>query len=271
MRLERLVRDARAKSAQEVFLGHPATDRYEFLANDVRYGGRIHEKVYGELLKRFHHTYRIEHTLEDDALEKILLSLTRSYDRPVICVTWVARVPHAVTKPIVQVAPKGNASMNGHHGETLQAEPHYAVPSVSLPTPRVAEPVEPLQPAPPRVLLVEDDARFSIILSRILESKGYAVTRASNGKEAVSFFEEEEWRHDLVICDVHMPRMDGPTFLRKLRAAKISTPVLMLTSDDEPLLQAELAMMGADSFVRKQEDPRVLLAWCKNLVARRDR
>jgi DNA-binding NarL/FixJ family response regulator len=72
----------------------------------------------------------------------------------------------------------------------------------------------------------------------------------------------------LIICDIHMPGMDGLTFLEKLYSRHKVAPVLVLTSDEDRTLEARLALLGVEAFVRKNEDPRVLLAWCKNLLKR---
>ncbi|MCB0325657.1 MAG: response regulator, partial [Bdellovibrionales bacterium] len=69
--------------------------------------------------------------------------------------------------------------------------------------------------------------------------------------------------------DVHMPEMDGGAFLEAVRRRVRGIPILMLTSDEDEQLEAELVAAGADAFVRKHDDVRVLLAWCSNLAARR--
>ena len=68
-----------------------------------------------------------------------------------------------------------------------------------------------------------------------------------------------------------MPQLDGALFLKRLRQFDAEQPVIILTSDSDQLLEAELAMLGANAFVRKDDDLRVLLAWCHSLWQRAEK
>lgn len=85
------------------------------------------------------------------------------------------------------------------------------------------EPVQPPQPplAPPRLcraLLVEDEANEREMLAGILRMKGYDVVTAGDGIEALNYLEDHE-PPDVVLIDMRMPRQDGPTTIRKIRAS----------------------------------------------------
>ena len=83
---------------------------------------------------------------------------------------------------------------------------------------RSPDPTEnPLTIPIPTVLVVNDDEALREMLSDALQSEGYAVLTAANGAEALAILEAT--RPALILADVLMPVMDGPTFLRAYRAA----------------------------------------------------
>ena len=83
---------------------------------------------------------------------------------------------------------------------------------------------EPAPPPPPRdltgkgrVLVVEDEDAVRIFATEALKRQGYEVLQASDGLEALEIMEEEDYKVDLVVSDVKMPEMDGPTLFAELR------------------------------------------------------
>jgi two-component system response regulator MprA len=80
------------------------------------------------------------------------------------------------------------------------------------------------------VLVVDDEPAVRESLTNSLEFEGYEVVTASDGLEALDKAEAE--KPDLVVLDVLMPRLDGLTACRRLRARGDTTPVLMLTARD---------------------------------------
>lgn len=123
-------------------------------------------------------------------------------------------------------------------------------------------------PEAARLLVVDDDDRFSYLLATLLRNRGYEVSTLHSAREALPLLMAEEIVSDLILCDVHMPGIDGGGFLAALRHAGFSTPAVILTSDEDVLLEAEMAALGADAFLQKREDPRILLAWIENLLKR---
>jgi two-component system OmpR family response regulator/two-component system response regulator RstA len=117
----------------------------------------------------------------------------------------------------------------------------------------------------PSILLVEDDLRLAELVSRYLENNGFSVAIVSQGDEVVARVEREP--PDLVILDLGLPGEDGLSICRQLRPG-YANPILILTarnSDIDHVLGLEL---GADDYVIKPVEPRVLLARIGALLRR---
>lgn len=121
------------------------------------------------------------------------------------------------------------------------------------------------------VMVVEDNVTFARVLERFLERHNIAVEHASDGLKALEMLEKHGIEVDLVVCDLHMPGMNGFEFLQRLRtkAEFIILPVIMLTSDDD--LETELRALndGADAFIPKSRDPRLLCAYIERQLKRK--
>lgn len=120
---------------------------------------------------------------------------------------------------------------------------------------------------PARILIAEDHLDSRDALRALLEAFGYAVLVAANGKEAVEAAVRTS--PDLILMDIMMPVMDGFEATRQLRrlAKTVGTPIIAVTAmegADELALQA-----GADDYVRKPIDIRVLVAKLNTLLQRR--
>ena len=100
-----------------------------------------------------------------------------------------------------------------------------------------------------RLLVVEDDLRLCDVLRRGLSEQGHVVDVAHDGDEG------EEWAHaaqyDAILLDVNLPKRDGLSVVRSLRAKSVRTPVLMLTSRDTAQDVIEGLDAGADDYLRK--------------------
>jgi DNA-binding response OmpR family regulator len=101
---------------------------------------------------------------------------------------------------------------------------------------------------PPRILLVDDEQPIQTLLSFPLQRDGYEVVQASDGREALARFSEEQF--DLVVLDVMLPRMDGLEVCRRLRA-KSSVPIIMLTAKSEEIDKVLGLELGADDYITK--------------------
>lgn len=80
-----------------------------------------------------------------------------------------------------------------------------------------------------RILLVEDEESVRAFSAKALESAGYKVFQAASGLEALEVFEEIEGKIDLLISDVVMPEMDGPTLLREIRKQMPDLKVILVS------------------------------------------
>jgi two-component system OmpR family response regulator/two-component system response regulator RstA len=117
----------------------------------------------------------------------------------------------------------------------------------------------------PKVLLVEDDQRLSELVRSYLQNNGFQVSVEYRGDRVSERVQSE--RPDLVVLDLGLPGQSGFDVCRQLRTAT-SLPILILTarnSDIDHVLGLEL---GADDFVIKPVEPRVLIARIQALLRR---
>lgn len=117
----------------------------------------------------------------------------------------------------------------------------------------------------PYILLVEDDVRLSELVSRYLESNGFRVTATARGDEVVGQVRRDS--PDLVILDLGLPGEDGFSICKHLRES-FSEPILILTARDDDIDHVLGLELGADDYVIKPVEPRVLLARINALLRR---
>ena len=79
-----------------------------------------------------------------------------------------------------------------------------------------------------KILVVEDDNELNLLFCRTLERNGYETLAASDASEALEIIDTESV--DLIISDVMMPGMDGFEFVRQLREAQMTLPIMMITA-----------------------------------------
>src|SRR6516225_5201503 len=118
-----------------------------------------------------------------------------------------------------------------------------------------------------RVLIVEDERRLAENIARSLrESASYAVDVAFDGEDGLYMAQSNPY--DLVVLDLMLPKVDGLTLLKRLRADGVETPVLILTARDDKESVVTLLNAGADDYVAKPFDLGELLARAKALIRR---
>ena len=115
------------------------------------------------------------------------------------------------------------------------------------------------------ILLVEDDKRLSDLVVEYLEKQGLKVAVEYRGDTAVKRI--IEMQPDLVILDLMLPGLDGLEVCRQVRP-QYAAPILMLTAKDEDFDQVVGLELGADDYVIKPVQPRVLLARVRTLLRR---
>jgi DNA-binding response OmpR family regulator len=81
------------------------------------------------------------------------------------------------------------------------------------------------------ILVIEDEPFIRNMIATHLEYQGYQVFKAENGQEGFSF--QEQHTPDAIVCDILMPREDGIAFCRRIRAAGIRTPILILSAKNQ--------------------------------------
>src|SRR5690606_29010248 len=89
-------------------------------------------------------------------------------------------------------------------------------------------------------LLVEDEEAVRVFAARALRNKGYTVLEAVSGQHALEVLNKEDWRIDLLISDVVMPQMDGPTLIREVRAARPDIKVVFISGYAEDAFRKSL-------------------------------
>src|SRR5258708_26097474 len=117
----------------------------------------------------------------------------------------------------------------------------------------------------PSIILVEDDLRLSELVSRYLENNGFRVTITNGGDQVADQVLRDV--PDLVILDLGLPGEDGFTICRQLRPA-YGNPILILTARDNDIDHVLGLELGADDYVIKPVEPRVLLARINALLRR---
>lgn len=100
-----------------------------------------------------------------------------------------------------------------------------------------------------KLLVVEDDLRLCDVLRRGLNEQGHVVDVANDGDAGYAW--ALDGRYNAVILDVNLPRRDGLSVVRDLRARALTTPILLLTSRDTPEDVIEGLDAGADDYLRK--------------------
>jgi two-component system cell cycle response regulator CtrA len=119
-----------------------------------------------------------------------------------------------------------------------------------------------------RVLLVEDDSTMAAGIALMLRSAGFACETAALGADGLEIARLHE--HDVIILDLNLPDIDGYEVLRRLRDARIRTPVLILSGLANIDNRIKGLGFGADDFMSKPFDKRELIARIHAIV-RRDR
>ena len=117
-----------------------------------------------------------------------------------------------------------------------------------------------------RVLIVEDEVRLAATLQDLMELDGYAADVCHDGESGLD--NALSGIYDVVILDVMMPKMDGFSVLRQLRASGSAVPVLMLTARSELSDRVSGLDQGADYYLTKPFEPKELMA-CVRALGRR--
>lgn len=121
-----------------------------------------------------------------------------------------------------------------------------------------------------RLLLVEDDAMIGESLARGLRDDGYAVDWVRDGPAALAALSDAQADFALAVLDWNLPRQDGLTVLRSVRALGNRLPILMITARDELTDRISGLDGGADDYLVKPFELGELKARLRSLLRRRD-
>ena len=106
-----------------------------------------------------------------------------------------------------------------------------------------------------KLLIVDDDAAICDVLKIYFENEGYAVKTANDGVEGLNFF--KIYDPDIVLLDIMLPKKDGWQVCREIREMS-SKPIIMITAKGEVFDKVLGLELGADDFVVKPFDMKVL-------------
>ena len=112
---------------------------------------------------------------------------------------------------------------------------------------------------PAHILVIDDSAVVSAVVTRLLGRAGYAVQIAASGQAGLDAVRQAP--PDLILLDITMPGIDGLTVCRRLKGDSTTTtiPIMLLSGLDDPDANARGAAAGADDMLAKPFDPQVLL------------
>jgi two-component system phosphate regulon response regulator OmpR len=115
------------------------------------------------------------------------------------------------------------------------------------------------------ILIVDDDDRIRILLSKFLKESGYAISTASNSKEAGRLI--QEFVFDLIVLDIMMPDETGIQFIKRVKDT-INTPFLLLSALGHVDDKVDGLESGAEDYLTKPFEPKELLIRIGNIIKR---
>ena len=121
-----------------------------------------------------------------------------------------------------------------------------------------------------RVLFVEDSEVNRRVIKEMLRAAGIEMEEAEEGAAGLAMIEAHDY--DLILMDLRMPGMDGMTAIRHIRARdddKAHLPVIVITADDGPSIDADCHAAGADEVLRKPVSMGALFETIGGLLARK--
>ncbi|MFC5553928.1 cell cycle histidine kinase CckA [Methylobacterium iners] len=171
-------------------------------------------------------------------------------------------VPSEVTEPVVESLPDVGT---GSAEVVALSAPREAGTAPSKPTPRKPGADHTGQGT---ILLVEDEDPVRAVNSRALSARGYTVLEAASGVEALRIIADEGQPIDLVVSDVVMPEMDGPTLLMRLRQHRPDLKVIFVSGYAEDAFRKNLPEGEAFNFLPKPFSLKQLVETVKEIIAR---
>ncbi len=132
-----------------------------------------------------------------------------------------------------------------------------------------------IQPQNLRILIAEDEVDLRELLAARFKVYGFQIFEAAGGDDAYTVFEEQAKAKapiDTVVTDVRMPRGSGLDLLKKLKLINPASPKVFLVSAADGLSQKDLYALGAEGFLEKPYDTRVLIEMIrKSMLSNKER
>jgi len=116
----------------------------------------------------------------------------------------------------------------------------------------------------PTILVVDDEPAIRMFVSQVLEQNGFSVLTAHDGADAISISQLHPGKIELLITDVRMPRVDGPTLVRTLSEDGPGMPVLFMSGHCEP---SELDQFETYEFLAKPFSIEMLLRAVRTMLS----
>jgi two-component system cell cycle response regulator CtrA len=117
-----------------------------------------------------------------------------------------------------------------------------------------------------RVLLVEDNGPIARSIQTALKAENMVIDTTDMGEDALEI--AKLYDYDIILLDLSLPDMDGAEVLRRLRQARVRTPVLVLSTQSQPENKVQCLGSGADDYLTKPFDRRELVARIQAIVRR---
>jgi len=215
---------------------------YEILSFDPKISEMVRAGISIAEIRSFTHT-RGDYLITDHALEKMrnhLFAPKDIYDK--LLMEEIDFRKPALKKSSTKIEPS----------ETVILEAAPVKTTVSAVAPEKLKKEE-----PPLILIVDDDDLTQKLISRLLENRGYRVTIAGDGIEALLCLGKEEF--GLILSDINMPNLDGFKLLEMVGQKGIKAPVIFMTSSLDPKDEAMGFKLGAMDYIKKPIQKEILL------------
>ena len=121
-------------------------------------------------------------------------------------------------------------------------------------------------PAIQTILVIDDDESLRDTISLLLEQEGFRAVQAGDGLDG--FEKAITLKPDLLLVDLRLPGMSGTEICKQLRAARVTTPIIVLSAIDDELDKVLLLEIGADDYVVKPFGTRELMARIRAVLRR---
>ena len=118
-----------------------------------------------------------------------------------------------------------------------------------------------------KLLLVEDSIQLNKALTTVLKRNSYIVDSAFDGEEALLYI--DQYKYDIIILDIMLPKINGLDVLKRVRTNKIDTPIIMLTAKSTTEDKIHGLDLGADDYLPKPFVVEELLARIRALLRRK--